>query len=203
MLHKENPKRTFNKWAITAALVFGAAQTASAQDAGQGQVDPLELQHDMALTYFESGDFSKAVPMTIDGAKQGHPASQMLLATMYKDGKGVEQSYTEAKVWYEQAAKKNHVLAQFHLGVMYEQGIGGPQDFTQALKWYGAAGEQGLNYAQFNLGMMYLKGHGTQSNITVAQRWFEKSCANGIDMGCEAAETLSGFGSTTVTDNTL
>lgn len=156
----------------------------------QGKVDPLDQDFEIALSHYESGNYAKSLALATKGAKEGHPGAQMLLATMYKDGVGVEQSFTEAKVWYEQAGKQGHVLAQFHLGVMYEQGVGTPQDYTQAMHWYGKAGELGFNYAQFNLGVMFLQGRGAEPNAGVAREWFSRSCDGGIQMGCEAAELL-------------
>lgn len=189
-------KKQFSKAFLITGIAVGMVLTSLApvyaSEEEKPKVDPLDQQHEMALTYYESGDYTRALPLTIKAAKDGHAGSQVLLATMYKDGNGVNQSYVDAKVWYEQAAKQDHVLAQFHLGVMYEQGIGGPIDYTHALEWYGAASKHGLNYAQFNLAMMHLKGHGTPSNLTVARQWFEQSCVNGIQMGCDATDLLTG-----------
>lgn len=170
----------------TAMFVAGAAM------ASESSNDEMEREYEMALTFYESGNYSRAHQMTYKAAKKGHPGAQMLLGTMYKDGKGVTSDLTEAKVWYEQAAKQGHVIAQFHVGVMYEQGLGGPQDYTQALTWYGQAAESGFSYAQFNLGMMYLQSRGTERSLTLAREWFKRSCTNGIKMGCEASDLLVG-----------
>lgn len=189
----KKPLAAFVAAAMLAAASSYASANQGAADAEQtGSSDPMEQQFEMALGHYESGNYAKAVELGMDGAKKGHPGAQMLMATLYKDGVGVEQSFTEAKVWYEQAGNQGHVLAQFHLGVMYEQGLGTPQDYRQALQWYGRAGELGLNYAQFNLGMMYLQGKGVEPNTGVAREWFSRSCKTGIQMGCDAAEILSG-----------
>jgi len=189
---KKQFSKAFLITGIAAGMVLTSIVPVYASEGKKPKADPLDLQHEMALSYYESGDYTRALPLTIKAAKEGHAGSQVLMATMYKDGNGVNQSYVDAKVWYEQAAKQDHVLAQFHLGVMYEQGIGGAQDYTHALQWYEVASKHGLNYAQFNLAMMYLKGHGTPSNLTVARHWFGQSCENGIQMGCEASDLLTG-----------
>lgn len=187
-------KKPLAAFVIAAGMTAGFAMAnpleAPPSQAEQGKVDPLEQQFEIALSHYESGSYAKALELTKDGAKQGHPGAQMLLGTMYKDGTGVEQSYSDAKAWYEQAGKQGHVIAQFHLGVMYEQGLGTPQNLATAADWYSKAGELGLNYAQFNMGMMYLQGKGVEANATVAKDWFQRSCDNGIQMGCEAAELL-------------
>ena len=184
---KIKPLRTL----LLAAIIFGTPAVFAANKEPDKKVDELDRQHEKALTFFESGDFSRARELAYESANKGHPGAQVLLATMYKDGKGVSASFTDAKVWYEQAAKQGHVIAQFHMGVLYEQGLGGPQDYVQALNWYGKAAENGFNYAQFNLAMMYLQSRGTERSLTLANEWFKRSCSNGIQMGCEASELLS------------
>lgn len=174
---------------VTGSAIFCAGAALASDGSGK---DEMDRQHEMALTFYEAGSYSRAHQLTYETAKKGHPGAQMLLGTMYKDGKGVESNFTEAKVWYEQAAKQGHVIAQFHVGIMYEQGLGGPQDYAQALNWYGQAAESGFSYAQFNLGMMYLQSRGTERSLTLANEWFKRSCTNGIQMGCEASELLSG-----------
>lgn len=188
-------KKTISVLLAATALAAGMAYANPQGRADQSEpakVDPMDQQFDIALSHYESGNYPKSFELAFEAAKKGHANSQMLVGTMYKDGSGTEQSFADAKAWYEQAAKQGHVLAQFHVGVMYEQGLGTPQNFEQALTWYGNAGELGFNYAQFNLGMMVLQGRGIESNPVVARDWFSRSCKNGIQMGCEAAELLGG-----------
>ena len=62
---------------------------------------------------------------------------------MYAEGKGVEQSDTEAVHWFRLSAVSGDASAQFNLGEMYENGRGVPQSITEAEKWYRKAADQG------------------------------------------------------------
>src|SRR4030095_1164368 len=86
-------------------------------------------------------------------ATQGDAVAQNNLGSMYVEGKGVPQDYTEALKWYRLAAAQGYAEAQFNLGVMYLGGEGVPQDYAEALKWYRLAAAQGEAKAQFNLGL--------------------------------------------------
>ena len=66
-------------------LLAGCASTVLAEQAP----DEMERQYEMALTFYESGDYFRAYQLTTETAKKGHPGAQMLLGTMYKDGRGV------------------------------------------------------------------------------------------------------------------
>ncbi|MEI6708572.1 MAG: tetratricopeptide repeat protein, partial [Methylococcales bacterium] len=80
--------------------------------------------------------------------------------------KSAEQSYLEAKPYYEQndynkalpllraSAEQGYANAQSRLGYMYNKGIGVAQDDNQAVMWYRKAAEQGNASAQSNLGFM-------------------------------------------------
>jgi TPR repeat protein len=62
---------------------------------------------------------------------------------MYREGKGVQQSYAEALKWYRKAAEQGDVGAQNDLGLMYDEGQGVPQDYVIAHMWYTLAAAQG------------------------------------------------------------
>lgn len=48
--------------------------------------------------------------------------SQNILADMYENGRGVEQSNALAVKWMARAAEQGYVLAQNNLGLMYQEG---------------------------------------------------------------------------------
>lgn len=51
-------------------------------------------------------------------------------------GESVDQDYTQAIKWFENAAYQNEVHAQFNLAVIYEYGEGVRQDITTAKEWF-------------------------------------------------------------------
>jgi len=82
-------------------------------------------------------------------AEQGHADAQFVLGTMYRDGQGVAQDYTETLRWWRKAAELGVVDAQYALGNMYAGGSGIAQDAILAYMWYSIAalqtGEQWLH----------------------------------------------------------
>ena len=93
-------------------------------------------------------DESKAVEYFRQAAEKGHPMAQNNLAWCYKEGKGVQQSYTEAVKWYRKSADQGYPLAQFNLGWRYEHGEGVPKSISEAIKWYRKAAAKGESHAQ-------------------------------------------------------
>ena len=86
-------------------------------------------------------------------AEQGEATTQLSLGSMYDNGEGVPQDYTEAVKWYRMAAEQGDATAQFNLGVMYRKGQGVPQDYLQAHMWVNLAasksqGEKNKKYAK-------------------------------------------------------
>jgi len=90
-------------------------------------------------------------------AEEGDIKAQNALGTMYLEGKGVPQSYSEAVRWFRKAADRGYAKGQYNLGNMYYYGRGVPQDRAEAEQWYHKAADQGDAYAQRAL---RLKGTG-------------------------------------------
>jgi TPR repeat protein len=84
-------------------------------------------------------------------AVKGDSTAQLQLATLYYQGKGVKQDYSQAFLWYRRAAQQGDADAQYSLGNMYLMGEGIKQDDYQARQWYEKAAEQGHEGAQHNL----------------------------------------------------
>lgn len=72
-------------------------------------------------------------------AEEGTAAAQHNLGVTYFKGRGVQQDYVEAMIWFRKAAEQNYAEAQFNVGVMYENGRGVPQDYVQAHQWFNLA----------------------------------------------------------------
>ncbi len=105
--------------------------------------------------------------------------TQYTLGSMYHDGKGGPQDFTQAFKWYKRAAEQGNADAQYCLGMMYDEGKGVPQDYQEALKWIRRAAEQGVVAAQFNLGLMYGAGKGVPQDYVLAHKWTNLAAAQG------------------------
>jgi TPR repeat protein len=134
-------------------------------------------------------------------ADQGNAFAQYQLGSMYANGQGVPQDYTEAVKWWRKVADQGNADAQYQLGSMYENGKGVPEDSAEAMKWYHKAAdqgnvnatrviaqaevrkqaEQGNAKAQYQLGTVYIngKGPGTAPDYAEAMKWFRKAADQG------------------------
>ena len=69
-------------------------------------------------------------------AEQGDAQAQFALGTMYRDGQGVAQDYTQALRWWQKAAELGVIDAQLALGNIYAGGTGVARDHVQAYMWF-------------------------------------------------------------------
>lgn len=108
-------------------------------------------QVDTARMALLERDYPKAFEEFSTLANQGDRASQYELASLYYQGLGAEQSYTEAAYWYQRAAEQGDKDSQYSLGNMYLMGEGIEQSDVRAAYWYEQAAEQGHEEARHNL----------------------------------------------------
>ncbi len=118
---------------------------------------------------------SKGAPLD----RSSRAKAQHWLGGMYQDGKGVEQDYQQALLWFTKAAEAGDVKAQFKLGDMYASGEGVAKDQGQAVRWFRKAAEAGNIAAQFNLGQMYVNGEGVPQDFRSAMYWYTKAAEAG------------------------
>ena len=69
------------------------------------------------------------------------------LGSLYNNGKGVEQDYSKAFYWYNEAAKAGDPKALYNLGQLYHLGHGVKQSDTEAYAWVSCAAERGVSQA--------------------------------------------------------
>ena len=130
----------------------------------------------------------------IQQAQQGDANAQVNTGTLYYQGLGVSQSYTEAIKWFELAANQGNAQGQFNLGNMYSQGQGVLQDYSTAVKWFQLAADQGIAEAQRNLGIMHQYGLSVPQDYTLALKWFQLAAAQGDAFGQSLLGTLYQYG---------
>ena len=61
-------------------------------------------------------------------AEQGDASAQNELGERYENGRGVEQDYGAAVLWFRRAAEQGHARGQGNLGAMYSAGTGVSED---------------------------------------------------------------------------
>lgn len=127
-------------------------------------------QDDTESTYLTS--FALLGPL----AEQGDARAQHKLATMYRDGHGVEKNESKAVELFRQAAEAGYVPAQLNLGVMYRAGKGVEADNNEALRWYRLAADSHNAVAQYNLGVFYATGNGVERDLVQAHFLFSLAC---------------------------
>lgn len=69
-------------------------------------------------------------------AERGDAESQFLLATMYMEANGVDQSDRKTVFWLKKAAEQDYSEAQRYLGGIYQYGVGTRVNYVEACKWY-------------------------------------------------------------------
>lgn len=93
------------------------------------------------------------------------------------------QSYENAKEFFELDAKRGVYKAQSYLGHLYHDGLGTPQDYTQAKYWYEKAAAQGHTNAMLWLGVMYEEGYGVASDARQAIQYYKQAADYGEVLG--------------------
>ena len=142
----------------------------------------IASQMDEALQAFQAGDLPEAINIWTSEATRGDSDAQYILGTLYYDGNGVSQSYSEAVTWFQASAEQGYVLAQNALANMYFSGKGVPVDNELAAKWWLLAAEKGMSDSQNNMGIAYRDGIGVSQDSEAAIKWFEKAAFQG-DVG--------------------
>jgi TPR repeat protein len=134
-----------------------------------------------AAAALREGDYATALERARPLAARGDAASQVLLGSMYSEGKGVAQDDAEAARWYRMAAEQGDAQGQFALGQILFFGLGsvepGPEE---AVAWLRKASEQGHARAQGDLAIAYAVGAGVEQDDAEAARWFRRAAEQGF-----------------------
>jgi len=132
-----------------------------------------------AMLAFVAEDYEQAFKRLLPLAQQDIVEAQYYLASLYDDGRGVEQNVALASHWYTRAAQQGHLSAQYNLGVAYANGHGVQKDMNSAVRWWRQAARGGSINAQFNLGIMYLHGNGIRQDPSEAVHWWKMAAEQG------------------------
>ncbi len=112
-------------------------------------------------------------------AEKGEVLAQVQLGLLYANGEQVEQSFGEAKGWWEKAAEQGAADAQFYLGKIYASGAGVDKDQLEAKRWWELSAAQDNVPSLFNLAMLYINGEAVTGSYVEAGQYFEKAARLG------------------------
>jgi len=97
---------------------------------------PSNLVVERAELALYQEDYEAALAEFLQAASMDNPFAQYQLGSFYLNGRGVSQSYVEARKWYLLAAENGDALAQYNLGVINMRGYGIDVDFVKAAMWF-------------------------------------------------------------------
>ena len=81
-------------------------------------------------------------------AKKGAPWAQYMLASAYRDGDGVRQSYEDANRWQEKASKSGHPFSTLNIGISFLFGHGRRVDLSKATQFLRLALSRGATHTK-------------------------------------------------------
>jgi hypothetical protein len=123
----------------------------------------------------------QSIPVQDEGqfADTGDPATEVRLALMYEEGKGVSKDCSKALDLYRKASEKGFVQAEFNLGRVYYEGKCVSQNYSEAARWFQKAADRGWPAAQRALGVMHFNGEGMSRDRVRACMWMILAASQG------------------------
>ncbi|TDZ20309.1 Protein sel-1-like protein 1 [Colletotrichum orbiculare MAFF 240422] len=144
----------------------------------------LDRDLDLARKYFftVAKRYWKKDGRLLDNHKQGieKTASKAagFIGWMYLRGDGIDQSFDQAKRWFERGISHGDAQSQYGLGLMMLHGYGTPKNIAMATDLFKAAAEQDYAPAQIELGVLYLDQGGAE-DVRIANNYFELAARYG------------------------
>ena len=163
----------------------------------QGCVGPIVLIN-RAHLHFEKEEYSEAFKLYAQASEMGDHDATACLASMYRFGKGVDQSDDEAVQLYDRAIEQGCVepCVLSNRADLHHQN----EEYFEAVKLYAQASEMGDHVASANLGSMYRFGKGAKQSDAEALRRYDLAIKQGCveedviqvrDKLCEDREALT------------
>lgn len=146
----------------------------------------LEIDERSSQAYYMRSQFREALGDN-EGAFEdmsaaailGAPRAMTALGRMYYVGRGCEQSFTEARHWFERAVAAGDKDAELDLGLLYLKGVGGGRDYTRALDHIQRAAKAGDLRAITTLGILLKTGEGGRRDYAKALELLRKAADSG------------------------
>lgn len=117
-------------------------------------------------------------PLTLRrAAADGDPSAQFEVAARLAEGKGIDQDFKSAVLWYQRSASRGFAQSQYRIGTHYERGLGVEKDPERARVWYQRAAEQGNVKAMHNLAVLTTNRPDSKPDYPEAVKWFTEAAA--------------------------
>lgn len=113
-----------------------------------------------------------ALDLLKKAAAQGQPDAQLELATIYAEGKMMQDPDPVAVAEFLKKAAPHRAEAKFRLARAYLNGEGVMKSTKLAAQWFRAAADEGHRRAQQEYGFMLSNGTGMPANEKEAERWW-------------------------------
>lgn len=152
--------RSLSLWAVLVLLVSVVGAWAQSGDAPPAQTKGID-------------------PALLARAQAGDANAEVQIGWDYEDGKGVQQDYAQAAVWFRKAAEQGNFGGEAMLALLYRDGLGVKQDEAQAAVWFRKAADQDFPSAQLELGTLYHRGRGVEQDDAQAALWWLKAAKQG------------------------
>lgn len=129
---------------------------------------------------FDEGDYAAALPYLQREAKAGNNESLVILAYLYRYGKGTKADAAIAMNLYNRGMERDVAECYLRAGEMYEKGEGVKKDGAKAIGLYTQAAEKGHAEAQWTLGECHRDGRcGLTPDTAAAIAFYEKAAKAG------------------------
>jgi localization factor PodJL len=113
-------------------------------------------------------------------AANGDPSAAFEVGARLAEGKGTNQDFHEAVIWYQKSASQGFAQAQYRLATLYERGLGLKKDLGRAQTWYQRAAEQEHVKAMHNLAVISAGRNSGNPDYMTAAQWFERAADYGL-----------------------
>jgi len=174
-----------NLFLFLLAVLPLSCHTSPESNDGSNKVVNVSLV-DQANEQYKQRNYTIAVQLFEQAAKDGNPKAQYNYAVMLLNGEGISKDELSAIKWFTAAsengqtkAKEGIVQAQFELGKKYYFGTGVPKDINTAVKWFSESAEYGHKGSQINLCKIFITGMYQQ-----AFKWCQLAAQQG-DADCQ------------------
>jgi TPR repeat protein len=140
---------------------------------------PLTLNHLGILAEHVELDFARAAEWYQKAAALGYPASQVNLANLYRDGRGVEQNDSLAAEYLILAVQQGYDVALVALGEMYMDGAGVARNEQKGLELLREGVARGVVTGNFYLGQAYERAAGVPRDYEKALAHYREAAMQG------------------------
>ena len=141
-------------------------------------------------------EFNKAINLESEGKYEeaveiykmldenfSHIDSEVRLAKLISEGKGIDRNKREAAKLFKKAAEAGSIEANLKLGICYENGDGVPRDYNQAIYYHQVAADEGNAESMYHLAEIYRTGEGNiKVDLQEAAQYYADAAKKGHAM---------------------